>query len=463
MEIKLEQAVREAWGAIRDPMQRLFFEQWRQPELPGLERASAKRLTDWLEQHGFTLERAVGGVPTAFLARRIFGRGGPRIAILAEYDALPGLDNAADTRRAPVGGDAGHGCGHNHIGPANCGAAIAAANAAAAQGFSGEIAVIGCPAEEILWGKIALLRQGVFDGYDILLTSHGDYQNGALSRPCFSVVSGEFVFNGSAGHAGKAATTNALDAAELAVQMLDKIRVSRFPDIPVRHVLRRAGIMPGITPDEARLWISVRSSDFERARGAYEVASAVIGNAAETSRILLRHQFISECRGYLPNDTLGRLLFATMERIGPPKWTDEDISWMAKLSDSCSPGEDMTLDRAVAFYDTGIDYYGQDDGELSWRIPLGRVNWAYPQQVPIHHWAWTALSGHAAAVPGPLMGSEVLAIAILDLLANPATVTQAHDELRRRTEGLSIDMPRLGAWRTMTERPEDFWKGTWVE
>ena len=114
-------------------------------------------------------------------------------------------------------------------------------------GVTGEVLAIGCPAEEIVWGKLALLKAGAFEGFDALLASHGDYQNGAISRPCQSVLSGEIVFLGESGHGGGVRRQNALDAAELAVQSIERLHAHHFPDTSVEHVLRVAGNMPSGT------------------------------------------------------------------------------------------------------------------------------------------------------------------------------------------------------------------------
>src|SRR5262249_52087827 len=153
-----------------------------------MEWRAAELLCDWLEASGFEVSRGSHGIPTAFVARAGTGNG-PCIGILAEYDALPGLDNEAAPIRKPRRKAAGHACGHNQIGAANVGAAIAAAQALAEARRSGripgqipgQIIVLGCPAEEILWGKTLMLERGLFDGCDALLTSHADYQNGVLS------------------------------------------------------------------------------------------------------------------------------------------------------------------------------------------------------------------------------------------------------------------------------------------
>ena len=85
-------------------------------------------------------------------------------------------------------------------------------------------------------------------------------------------------------------------------------------------------------------------------------------------------QFISETRGYLPNDTIGRKLFEVISSLGPPQWTESDVTFMQSLVANCSPGAEMMLDRDVRYFDSSEVYYVQDDGEVSWRIPLGRVN-----------------------------------------------------------------------------------------
>lgn len=98
------------------------------------------------------MERRACDIPTAFVAR--YGRGdGPRVALLAEYDALPGQGNHAEPRRTPDGKAAGHACGHNQLGSAQVGAAIAARAIIEARGISGRLVVVGCPAEEILWAS----------------------------------------------------------------------------------------------------------------------------------------------------------------------------------------------------------------------------------------------------------------------------------------------------------------------
>ena len=453
--------VRQCWAGLSAEIEEKYAELWRTPELPNMEHRSSALLCDWLEAHGFDVERGAHDIATAFVARK--GTGGPTVAILAEYDALPGLSNVAEAERRPNGQNAGHACGHNHIGPTNTGAAIAAAKILAQSEADGTIVLIGCPAEEILWGKVALLNRGAFERVDAILTSHGDYQNGAISRPCQSVINTEMVFEGRAGHGGAGNDHNALDAAELAVQRATEIRHEQFPDARLQHVIRTGGIMPSITPDEVRLWLTTRHGDYDRARSLCDAVIEACHGTALQLGVLAREQFISESRGYFPNDTLARHLLSAMEQVGPPDWSEKALDSMARLSEAAGAGGGVTLDRTLTLHDDGVDPYGQDDGEVSWRIPLGRVNWAYPEEVPLHNWAMTAWSGMPESNAGPLMVSEALAIAAVGLCTNPGIISDAKVEHTRRLGGELPSAPRLGAVETMRRAPDSFWDATWCE
>ena len=107
---------------------------------------------------------------------------------------------------------------------------------------------------------------------------------------------------------------------------------------------------------------------------------------------------------------------------------------MQSLAAACGDRGPLRIDLDNRLHREGHDYYGQDDGEVSWRIPLARMNWAFPESVPIHHWAWTALSGHPAGDAGPFLAAQSLALAAIRLLAEPSRVRDAQAELQRRTE-----------------------------
>ena len=156
-------------------------------------------------------------------------------------------------------------------------------------------------------------------------------------------------------------------------------------------------------------------------------------------------------------------LYEALKIVGPPKWSSEDIVFMEKLVAEVKPGAQMNLHKEIAYFNKGVDSFGQDDGELSWRIPLGRLNWAYPEEIPIHHWAWTALSGNKASNPGPIMVCEALALATVNLFKNPMIIEKAKNELIKKTQEIKLENPKLGAFETITKNPKAFWNGTWRE
>ena len=434
---------------------------WDEPELGMMEYNAEAALSAWLADHGFRVERGACGLPTAF--RAVWSSGeGPVLGFLAEYDALPGQGNRLEPLKAPDGKRAGHACGHNLIAGAGAGSAIAARHAMEDLGLEGTIVCLGTPAEEILWGKIAMLQRGAFDGIDMLFANHVDYQNGAVSRPCLSCVSIELLFQGVASHGGARRSQNALDAAELFVQSMERLRAHQFSDGIIGHVLRFAGYMPSITPDEARLWLTVRHETFERAEEITRLILPIARDSARHTGTVVREMLISASRGYLANHTLGEVLYRNMGEIGAPAWDDADTAYMEVLAEACSPGKDFVWDRSARFHTEGCDPYGQDDGEASWSIPLARANWSCPEGVLLHNWAMTAASGHESQFKGASFAGQAMTMAAIDLLADPGLVDAAKRELAGRVGDRTIGPPRCGGFEVMTARPETFWEGTWI-
>ena len=151
---------------------------WRLAELGYLEHNSSKTLQNYLAEREFTVEQGVAGIPTAFVAT--YGRDGPTIALLAEFDALPGLNQAAVPRRMiEKEGAPGHACGHHLFGAASVAAASALAAWLDATGIAATIKLVGTPAEEGGSGKVYLARAGVFDDVDAVLHWHPSDRNSA--------------------------------------------------------------------------------------------------------------------------------------------------------------------------------------------------------------------------------------------------------------------------------------------
>ncbi|MBX7245981.1 MAG: amidohydrolase [Candidatus Sumerlaeaceae bacterium] len=263
-----KQAIVEAIDSLRDEILATSRHLHDHPELSGEEVESAKLLASRAEKQGFAVEHDIAGLPTAF--RALYGKpgSGPRIAFLAEYDALPVV---------------GHGCGHNIIGTVSTYAAIGLAAAAKAGHFKGEVALFGTPAEETFGGKINMLEAGVFDGVSAALMCHpGIYTEVAYSSlACISVV---VEFFGKSAHAAASPWKgiNALDAMIQLFVTMDQRRKQLPPTAKSPGVILKGGERANMVPDYAKGQFSLRGKDKEESEKVLECLIAC-GQAAAQS------------------------------------------------------------------------------------------------------------------------------------------------------------------------------------
>ena len=199
---------------------------------------SSKLLADQLAQEGFQVERGVAAIPTAFTAT--FGAGKPVIAILGEYDALPGLSQQAVPEQLPrERANYGHACGHHLFGTASASAAIAVAEQIRSGNLSGTVRFYGCPAEEGGSGKTFMVRAGLFNDVDAAFHWHPSGRNTAGDSSCLSRAAVKFRFHGRSAHAAGAPEQgrSALDAIELACHASELLR-EHTPDFTrIHHVI----------------------------------------------------------------------------------------------------------------------------------------------------------------------------------------------------------------------------------
>ena len=440
---------------------------WSNPELPLMEYSAAEAVSSWLAEEGFVIEKKLCGMPTAFKA--VYGEGKPNIGFLAEYDALPGLSNDKTAYECPLGQNAGHGCLHNHIAPANGGAAIMAkryleAVKASGKKVEGTITVIGCPAEEIVYGKVALFGKGAFEGIDVLLTSHADYQNAAMSRPSLAALGTEFLFRGTAGHTGIARKGNALYALQTFVQLVEKLQLHNTDGVRAEYVIRNGGTAPNVNTDRASIWLNLRAESYERMLAMYEKIKEAANDVEHLHNVNVKEEFIAATRGYLPNDTLADLLYKKLEKENTEIYTEQDKVILRKMIKEIRKDgkDDLEMDLHPKLIRGGIEDYSQDDGDVSWRIPLGRVNWALPFAIPLHHWAATALAGMELSHKGMLLAKEVLGKAAIALLEQPEIIEEAKKELNHRIQGKVMIPPMYHEEEKLALRPQDFWNDSWI-
>ena len=232
-----KEAAVAAVDAHRPELVELADQVWAFAETALRETRSAAVLADYAEAHGFEVERGVAGMPTAFVAS--YGEGRPIIGILGEYDALPGISQRAQATPEPlVPGAAGHGCGHNLLGTAGSGAALAIKELIAAGEISGTMRFYGTPAEEAVGGKLYMVRDGLFDDLDVALAWHPRDEVVADTKGNQAVVDFVVEFEGQTAHAAYDPWNgrSAADGAEVFTFALNLMREHVPTDRP--HALR---------------------------------------------------------------------------------------------------------------------------------------------------------------------------------------------------------------------------------
>ncbi|MCA3572663.1 MAG: amidohydrolase, partial [Aestuariivirga sp.] len=278
-------AAARAVTEVEPAILRISREVWENAELSRQEVKSHAIHLRELEAQGFTItSRNTSGYPTAFIAEWKQGSGGPVIAYLPEYDALPGLGNAAEPRQAPgpTGVEVGHACGHNLIGAGCTGAALALKRMMEADGSPGTVRVYGCASEESQGVKVYMVRDGLFSDVDAALAWHPApiAATGAIRTAANDGI--RVIFRGRTAHAGNSPWEgrSAVDAAELFGHAVNQMREHVLPTARIHYVYEAAGVAPNVVPDFAQIWMMIRDQDRPKVSAMTDWARQIADGAA---------------------------------------------------------------------------------------------------------------------------------------------------------------------------------------
>lgn len=302
-------------------------------EPPMKELASHEALVRYLEGKGVEVEVGVAGLPTAFVAT--MGSGAPVIGILVVFDALEGLSQKPLPWKEPVReGAPGHGCGHNLIAAAACGATSALADYLKASGRSGTIKLFGTPGEEICIGKPFMAREGLFEGLDAVLTWH-PAQTVSSGHQALAYDSLRFVFNGVSAYGAQAhLARSALDAAVLMEVIVNFLREHMIPPEvrwSLNSVFVRAG-GPSTIPDVAELWYVCWAPVRRYVDIVYEHLLRAANGAAQATATSVTVQRLTGCHQSIINETLSGVVCDVMQQIGTPHFTPEEHDFAKQSS-----------------------------------------------------------------------------------------------------------------------------------
>ncbi len=384
----LKDSISQAVDRLADELDALSHQIHAHPELGYQEVQACGWLSDFLARQGFKVEKGVGGVETAFRGTIETGEG-PTIAILCEYDALPGI---------------GHACGHNVIATSGVGAGAALA-AVRAQLPKGRIQVIGTPAEEGGGGKVKLIKSGVFREVDCAMMIHG-FDRTLLHQDLLGIVRGTFEFNGRASHASADPWegVNALDAVIQTYNAISMLRQQVRPDCRIHGIITNGGAAANIIPEYASAIFYVRAPRIDTMWELFKrVTAAAEGAARATGCTLKITQHDSVYEPMKSSRVMLDLFAANMKTAGltegapiPDRPGSSDIGNVSQVIPAIQP--------MVAIAPTGMAIHTRDFADAAVK-PLARA--------------------------GMVAAAKTMALTTLDLLAEPARVKAAKDEFAK--------------------------------
>jgi aminobenzoyl-glutamate utilization protein B len=436
-DVRKKQAAVASIDAQRAQLASLADQVWAFAETALRETRSAALLADHAEKQGFRVERGVAGMPTAFVAS--YGEGRPVIAVLGEYDALPGLSQKAVPERAVLQeGAPGHGCGHNLFGAASLGAAIAVKELIAAGTLSGTVRFYGTPAEEAVGGKVYMAREGLFRDVDVALAWHPADRTRADMRSGQALVDMVVEWKGRTAHAAFDPWNgrSAVDALELFTHGVNLMREHVKPTVRIHYAIQQGGDVPNVVPDHARLWIWAR--DFER-QGVEDVLARLRPMAQGAALMAGVEGTLTVQAGdheVLVNEAGARLLDANLRWLGPIAYTPEEEDFARALQKAAGV-EPKGMDGTIWPLEGQEAQGGSTDvGDVSWNVPTLHVSVATaPFEVPWHAWPVVAAAGTSIGHKGMVQAAKTLAATMVDLFDDPAAREAVRAEFAKKTEG----------------------------
>ncbi|MFK8031702.1 MAG: amidohydrolase [Gammaproteobacteria bacterium] len=404
---------------------------WEHAELGYLEEKSSVVLQDALEAEGFSVKAAVAGIPTAFVAS--YGRGEPVIAILAEFDALPGINQDAVATRKPVKGkDAGHACGHNLFGAGSVSAAIAVKHWLKETGHKGTVRLYGTPAEEGGSGKVYMVRDGLFDDVDVAMHWHASDANSAAARTTLANRSAKFRFYGTSAHAAGAPdkARSALDGVESFNYMINLMREHVPQQTRIHYVITNGGLAPNVVPDFAEVFYYVRHPEAARVSDIWKRVEQAAQGAAQGTGTKVDWEIIHGNHPLVVIEPLARMMDEKLRRVGGVKYNKAEQKFASDIHATLNkPRYELGEQERIQPFGVTLGYGSTDVGDVSIAVPTVGLNTAtWVPGTSAHSWQAVAASGMSIGHKGANNAAKVLALAAIELFENDELRAQAKRE-----------------------------------
>jgi aminobenzoyl-glutamate utilization protein B len=421
---------------------RVSKEIWDYAELGYHENKSSILLQTQLKEAGFHVQTGVADEPTGFVAS--YGSGKPIIAILGEFDALPGLSQQTVPERDPVLADApGHGCGHNLLGSGAALAAVAVKEYMAKNHVGGTLRFYGTPAEEGGSGKVYMVRAGLFKDVDVVLHWHPSDRNGVNNGGALAVTQAKFTFHGIAAHAALAPDRgrSALDAVMLMGNGIEFMREHIPSNMRVHYIISKGGVAPNVVPDLAQLDLMARNPSGTTLAGIWDRILKVSQGAALMTGTTVDVKIVSSDANIIGNDALAPVAQKDLEEVGGWTMDAQQKEFALKLQKTLGIETVPNLDQTDMIlplkpYDPNAPSASTDVGDVSWNVPtIGFGIATFVPGVAAHTWQAAASAGSSIGQDGMIIASKALALTAIDLFSNPELVQAAKADFEKKLAG----------------------------
>lgn len=419
---------------------------WDYAEMGYQEEKSSALLQKTLADEGFTITKGVAGIPTAFVAE--YNNGGPVIAILGEYDALPGLSQKAVAYKLSNGKRAGHACGHHLFGTASAAAAISLKNYVKKNKIKGTVRFYGCPAEEGGSGKVYMTRAGLFNDVDIALHWHAGSGNSANPRPALANKSAKFRFYGRSAHAAAAPQEgrSALDAVEAMNYMTNLMREHMDTSARIHYVITRGGEAPNVVPDFAEVYYYSRHPKRDAVIALFDRIVKAAEGAAMGTGTTMDYEMIGGTHDLLYVPSLQKRVHKNFVTIGGYDYTEEEMAFAKDISKSLGKPLNMDYVQGIEPYDINAKAGGSTDvGDVSYTVPTAGLRAAtWVPGTPAHSWQAVAAGGTSIGSKGLMIAAKALTLTGMQLFDDPSIIEATKKEfLQIRGEDFQY-IPLLG-------------------
>lgn len=421
---------------------------WDYAELGYHENKSSTLLQTQLKAAGFAVQSGVADEPTAFIAS--YGQGKPVIAILGEFDALPGLSQqTVPTRAAVVANAPGHACGHNLLGSGAALAAVSVKQYMAVNHIVGTLRYYGTPAEEGGSGKVYMVRAGLFNDVDVVLHWHPGDHNAVTNGGLLAVMSAKFTFHGVAAHAAMAPDRgrSALDAVMLMGNGIEFMREHVPSNSRIHYIISKGGVAPNIVPDLAQINLMARHPSNTTLEGIWDRILKISQGAALMTGTTVDVTDVGSDANIIANDALASVAQKNLEEVGGYTMDASQKDFALKLQKTL--GTESVPDFAVTQVveplrplDLNAPAASTDVGDVSWTVPtIGFTTATFVPGVAAHTWQAAASAGMSIGQDGMVIASRALALTAADLFANPAFVQAAKADFVRKLAGKTYQSP----------------------